>query len=126
MGRNAGHFEAPRTAIKFVSKAKYTEMRRNRDDTLCSGASGGFNLGWEREARNIARRRLEEARATGSEVLATTCPHAEAHFKEVARRANIPIRVMDLAELIAESMEPTPKPEAEPEQAEPLEEPAAT
>ncbi len=121
MGRNAGNYDAPRTAIKFVSKAKFTEMRRNRDDTLCSGASGGFNLVWKREARNIARRRLEEARATGSEVLATTCPHAEAHLKDVARRANIPIRVMDLAELIAESMEPAKEPEA----AEPVEETAS-
>lgn len=120
MGRNAGNYEAPRTAIKFVSKAKFTEMRRTRDDTLCSGAAGGFNLVWKREARNIARRRLEEARATGSDVLATTCPHAEAHMKDVARRANIPIRVLDLAELIAESMEPPASPQ--PEAAEPVEE----
>lgn len=105
LGRNCGMYEEPRRALKLIPQLKAVEMRRNRDETLCSGASGGFNLIWEKEAANIARRRLEEAVRSGAEVLATTCPHAEEHMKEVARRANIPIETVDLVELIAGALE---------------------
>lgn len=105
LGRNCGVVDEPRAALKLVPQAKAVEMRRNRDETLCSGASGGFNLIWEREAASIARRRLEEAVASGAEILATTCPHAEAHMKDVARRANIPIETKDLVELLADAIE---------------------
>ncbi|MFQ5837810.1 MAG: (Fe-S)-binding protein [Thermoplasmata archaeon] len=105
LGRNCGKYEEPRKALKLVPQAKLVEMARSRDETLCSGAGGGFNLVWEKEAARIARRRLEEAVKSGAEVLATTCPFAEEHMKEVARRANIPIETVDLVELIAESLE---------------------
>lgn len=104
LGRNCGVYEEPRAVIKLLPQAKAVEMRRNRDETLCSGASGGFNLVWEKEANNIARRRLEEAVRSGAQTLATTCPHAESHMRSVAERANIPIDVVDLVELIADSI----------------------
>ncbi len=105
LGRNCGMYEEPRRALKLIPQAKAVEMRRNREETLCSGASGGFNLVWEKEAANIARRRLEEAVSSGAQVLASTCPFAEEHMREVAQRANIPIETVDLVELIAESLE---------------------
>lgn len=105
LGRACGVYEAPRKALRLVPQAKAVEMRRNRDETLCSGASGGFNLVWNREASNIARRRLEEAMRSGAEVMATTCPHAIEHMGDVARRANIPVEMKDLVELVAEAIE---------------------
>lgn len=104
-GRACGRYDPPRAALKVVPKAQVREMRRVREETLCSGASGGFNLVWKKEAADIARRRLAEAVATGAQVLATTCPHAIAHFQEVARRANVPIEIKDLAVLIADALE---------------------
>ncbi len=105
LGRGCGAYESPRKALRLVPQAKAVEMRRNREETLCSGASGGFNLVWDREASNIARRRLEEAMRSGAEVLATTCPHAIEHMSDVARRANVPVETKDLVELIAEAIE---------------------
>jgi heterodisulfide reductase subunit D len=104
LGRNCGVYEEPRRAMRTIPQVKLVEMSRNEDETLCSGASGGFNLIWQKEASHIARRRLEEAVKTGAEIMVTTCPHAEEHMKEVARRANIPIKTMDLAEVIADAI----------------------
>ncbi len=118
LGRGCGVYEEPRRALSLIPQAKAVEMRKNRDETLCSGASGGFNLVWEREAANIARRRLEEATRSGARVVATTCPHAEEHMREVARRANIPIETVDLVELIADAIaveKPVEEPVAAPE-----------
>lgn len=115
LGRACGKYDEPRKAIQLVPQAKAAEMRRNREETLCSGAGGGFNLVWEREAAHIAQRRLQEAVGTGAEKVATTCPHALAHMGEVARRGNVPIEVIDLVELIAEAL-PTEAAEGESEE----------
>lgn len=116
-GRNCGRYDPPRAALKVVPKAQYKEMRRSRDETLCSGASGGFHLVWKKEAANIARRRLEEAVDTGAQVMATTCPHAIDHFQKVARKANVPIETKDLAVLIADAIEAPEEKEKAPAEA---------
>ena len=39
-----------------------------------------------------------------AQTVITTCPHAEAHFEDVAKRQNIPLRTLDVAEVLAQAL----------------------
>jgi hypothetical protein len=34
----------------------------------------------------------------------TTCPHAELHFEDVAGKRNMPVSIVDLAEMLADAL----------------------
>lgn len=100
-GRNVGQYDAPRAFLKAVPGVQLVEMWRNREEALCSGVNGGFEMVRPVQAENIARRRLEMATETGADVVATTCPFTLLQFEEVARKANIKMEIRDVAEIAA-------------------------
>jgi heterodisulfide reductase subunit D len=87
-----------------VKDLKVLEMVRTREETLCSGAGGGFPDVYPQQADGVAARRLDDAADTGSNVLVTTCPHAEMHLEKVSKRGNVGMSIVDLAELIAQAL----------------------
>ncbi len=104
MGRVCGNYDAPRTAMKYLRGVTVLEMFHTKDETLCSGAGGGYPQAFPDQAANIASERIEEALATGGTTIGTTCPFAEAHLEEVAKRRNAPVTVVDLVELAAQAL----------------------
>lgn len=104
MGRVCGAYDPPRQALRFVKDLKILEMVPTREETLCSGAAGGFPDVYPQQADGVAVRRLEDAADTGSNLLVTTCPHAEQHLEKISKRGNAGINIVDLAELIAQAL----------------------
>ena len=104
MGRVCDTFDPPRQALKFIRDLKVLEMVPTREETLCSGAGGGFPDVYPEQAANVGSRRIEDAVETGATALVTTCPHAEAHFDKVAAQRNMKISVVDLAEMVAQAL----------------------
>jgi len=79
-------------------------MPRNRERSFCCGA-GGARM-WMEEATGDARindARFAEAQATGAATLATACPYCFVMLDDAAKAADSPIRVADVATLLAES-----------------------
>ena len=70
--RRAGvGYEAPRQLLQAIPGVTLVEMAHNRENALCCGGLNMFtNLGVSRRLREV---RLEEARATGAELLVNTC-----------------------------------------------------
>lgn len=104
MGRHCKEYQAPRTVMQYLQGVTLLEMFHTKEETLCSGAGGGFRDAFPKEADDIANRRLMEAQDAGAETIVTACPFAEAHFEEVAQRRGSRIKVLDLAELAAEHL----------------------
>jgi len=104
MSRVCDTYDEPRQALKFIKDLKVLEMFPNRQDSLCSGAGGGFPDVYPEQAAGVASRRLQAAVDTGAETLVTTCPHAELHFDRIARRRNMQISILDLAEVVAQGL----------------------
>ncbi len=106
LGRQNGVFEAPRRTLALAG-ASVTEMAASRGDSMCCGAGGGQM--WKEEEhgdQRVSQLRLEQARATGAEVLAVGCPFCLVMLGDAAREQGDLIQVRDVVEIVAERSRP--------------------
>lgn len=105
LGRANGEYTAPRDIIASL-EAELVEMKSYKKKALCCGA-GGAQLFKESEKGNkdINIARSEEAIATDAKVVATGCPFCHTMMRDgIQAKENKSIKVMDLAEIIAEDL----------------------
>jgi Fe-S oxidoreductase/nitrate reductase gamma subunit len=109
LGRHNRVFEEPREVIRSVPGTTLIEMEHYGPDSLCCGAGGGRM--WQgKELDGEARMseiRVKEARATGAEVLITACPLCLIMLEDALKTLGLEkeLKVMDLNELVLESLE---------------------
>lgn len=107
LGRANNIYEAPRKVLEALD-VELTEMKRSRSNGLCCGA-GGAQMFKEEEKGNkrINEERTKEAIDTGAEIIASNCPFCMTMLSDGVKlnEKEDSVRVIDLAELIAESME---------------------
>ena len=77
LGRHMGEYEAPRNAL-VAAGAQVSEMTHNKENAWCCGVSSGMNC--DDKSKALRKARLDEAAATGAEVLITSCPKCLAHL----------------------------------------------
>jgi Fe-S oxidoreductase len=82
-------------------------MKRHLNKAFCCGAGGGRMFMEEQIGRRINHMRTEEAIGTNAEVLASSCPYCLQMFEDAikALEAEGKIKAMDLAEIVAASIE---------------------
>lgn len=107
LGRANDIYEAPRKVLEALD-AELIEMKRCRTNGLCCGA-GGAQMFKEDEPGNkrINIERADEALATGASVIASACPFCNTMITDGVknREKEGEVKVLDIAELIAESMQ---------------------
>ncbi len=109
LGRHNRIFEEPREIIRSIPGAKLIEMTRHGADSLCCGGGGGRM--WQgQELHGEARMseiRIKEAQATGAEILITACPLCLIMLEDASKTLGLEgkLRVMDLNELVLQSLE---------------------
>ena len=106
LGRHAGEYEAPRELLRAIPGLTLLEMPRNRERSLCcGGGGGGLWLDVPADER-FSVLRVQEAIDTGAEVIATACPYCTAMLEDAIKNLDVEdsIRVLDVAELVAQSM----------------------
>jgi len=95
-----GSYENPRKLLQAVPGITLVEMTHNRADSLCCG--GATNT-WRPDISEPLRRApLEEARATGAQILATTCTGCQKSFAPLEK--DYPFEVRSYISLLAESL----------------------
>jgi len=104
LGRHNGVYDEPRGVLKSVPGLQLTELADSREDSLCCGMGGG--RAWMETDKNerFANIRIEQAIATGAQVLATSCPYcvfALEDSKLVTNHAD-DIEIKDITEIIQE------------------------
>ncbi len=106
LGRGNGIYEAPREVLQVLD-AELIEMKRCRSNGLCCGA-GGAQMFKEEEPGNtrINFERAEEAINTGATIIAANCPFCTTMLTDGVKNKEKEdeVKVMDIAELIAQSM----------------------
>jgi Fe-S oxidoreductase len=107
LGRANDIYEAPRKVLEALD-SELVEMKRCRSRGLCCGA-GGAQMFKEEEKGTIRinLERTNEAIATGASVIAAACPFCNTMLTDGVKNAEKEenVKVMDIAELIAHSME---------------------
>jgi Fe-S oxidoreductase len=107
LGRANNIYEAPRKVLEAFD-AELIEMKRCRSKGLCCGA-GGAQMFKEEEKGDIRVNfeRTNEAIATGATIIAAACPFCNTMLTDGVKNAEKEetMKVMDIAELISESMQ---------------------
>lgn len=105
LGRRHGLYEAPREILNAIPGIELVEMEETRAEALCCGGGGGRMWQETPAGQRFSDLRIGQARATGAEVLATTCPHCIACLEDSAKLGGgAPLRVADVSELVASAL----------------------
>ncbi len=106
LGRYNGVYGAPRAVIRAIGGVELVEMPRNRSDSLCCGGGGGRMWQELEGEKKLGEVRVREAAATGADTLVTACPYCLIMLEDAVKTADLEssLRVMDLNELVAESL----------------------
>ena len=104
LGRGLGIYDAPRRVIDAVPGVRRTEMRRTMARSFCCGNGGFVRFGYEPMAIENETTRLEEAVATGADLLLSACPACQIAFLDAKRRAKAAIEVLDIVEWLATAL----------------------
>ncbi len=104
LGRHNDIYEEPRDILRSIPGLTLREMPRNRQESFCCGGGGGLCWMEETIGTRISHNRVEEALQTQTQVLVVSCPLCLTMFEDAvkAKDAEESLRVMDLAELLAE------------------------
>lgn len=107
LGRANDIYEAPRKVLEAL-EAELVEMKRCRSNGLCCGAGGAQMFKEEEKGQTrINFERSDEALGTGAAVVAAACPFCNTMLTDGVKHAEKEesVKVLDVAELIAASME---------------------
>ncbi len=94
---------APRELVAAVGTP--VEMGRTGKQTFCCGA-GGAHMWMEERGTGINEERVREAAETGADTLAVACPFCTVMLDDGVRASGEELRVVDVATLLAEAIEP--------------------
>jgi Fe-S oxidoreductase len=83
----------------------FTEMPRKRENSLCCGAGRGTKEAFPDLASFAAKNRLEEVKSVGAEMLVSACPWCKNNFSQAVKENGDNVKVMDIAEIIAASLD---------------------
>ena len=104
LSRAAGVYDDPREIIKAIPGAELVEMETNRDAAMCCGAGGGLRSYDVELSKKMAADRVQSAIEVDAEIIATACPFCENNLEAGAKQIDRSIRVVDVVDLLAESL----------------------
>jgi Fe-S oxidoreductase len=107
LGRANGIYEAPRQVLEILD-AELVEMKRCRTNGLCCGAGGAQMFKEEEKGdKRVNQERTDEAIDTGASIIAAACPFCNTMMTDgvKVREKEEEVKVLDIAELIAASMQ---------------------
>ncbi|MCL2090900.1 MAG: heterodisulfide reductase-related iron-sulfur binding cluster [Micrococcales bacterium] len=114
LGRLGGVLDPPRAVCQAAAGPRFVEIGQSKDTSFCCGAGGGNYFYKVPEERSVSSLRLAQASATGADTVAVACPFCLGMLEDAARSASdSPLRIADLAELVASGLPEEKPPEEE-------------
>jgi len=124
LGRHNKVYTPPREIIEKVPGLRNEEMHRHKERGFCCGAGGARMWMEERIGKRINHERVDEALSLNPDIVSTACPFClvmlsdSVNGKKNEGAAKESLRVVDVAQLLLDSVKATPEaPAAEEEPA---------
>jgi Fe-S oxidoreductase len=110
LGRHNRVFDEPRSVLSALPGARQIEMHRHREKSFCCGAGGARMWMEESIGKRVNLERTDEALTTGADVVGTACPYCLIMLDDAvrARQKEDEVRVLDLSQIVEESLSSTP------------------
>ncbi len=106
LGRYNDIFEPPRLVLNSIPDITLVELARNQERGFCCGAGGGHSwLEEQRKGQRINEMRTGQVIDAKADIVTTACPYCLQMFEDgiKAKAAEESLKVMDIAELVAQS-----------------------
>ncbi len=100
LSRLGGVIEAPREALKYLV-GDFIELTEHGMDVRCCGGGGLLQAANNDLRLAIVKRRLDQAKEMGVEILTSACPACKLAFVDGVRASGDDLEVLDLMELAA-------------------------
>jgi Fe-S oxidoreductase/FAD/FMN-containing dehydrogenase len=100
LGRNSGLYKQPRRIMNSIPGLKLTELEENGQYCNCCGSGGDLLASNEGLSLAIARRKVNEAVATGAPTLVTACPACIRAITMARTAEKAPLNIVDIAQLV--------------------------
>jgi Fe-S oxidoreductase len=107
LGKRNDVYEPPRQILQAIPGIELVEMKRSRLNSFCCG--GGAGRVWTEDApceKRPSTNRVNEALATGAQVIATACPYCITTLEDAIKVLDVEnkIQVRDVLELLKEAL----------------------
>ncbi|MGY8692271.1 MAG: (Fe-S)-binding protein, partial [Candidatus Poseidoniales archaeon] len=79
IGRQMNLYDEPRNLVQSIEGVSLVEMEHNKEDGLCCGVSSMMSC--NENSRGLRLQRFDEVKATGADIMLTTCPKCVSHFE---------------------------------------------
>ncbi len=104
LGRNSGVYDAPRRILKSIPGLTLMELENNRTQSVCCGGGGNLEIADASLSETVARKKIEEIRQTGADIVATSCQQCVRTIKARALTEKVDFDVTDITELVLRAM----------------------
>jgi heterodisulfide reductase subunit D len=104
LGRHSNIYDQPRNILQQVKKLRLIEMDWSKKNSNCCGSGGGLRVAYPNIAETVGLKRLNEAYATGAELITTACPFCKDQMIDIQNKRvqeNRRLPIMDLAEILS-------------------------
>jgi Fe-S oxidoreductase len=105
IGRWNEDYENPRAVVEAVPGTELREMAWNQRKALCCGAGGGRMWMEEHQGKRVNVHRADMAIETQADTLVVNCPFCMTMLTDGLAQRDSAMKPMDLAELVAESLQ---------------------
>jgi Fe-S oxidoreductase len=99
-----GVYEQPRNILKAIPGIELYEMERIKEYAWCCGGGGGVFTAFKDFAQWTALERLQEAKDTGAQVLATSCPWCESNLGNAVKGMEEKIGIASLTDIMVKAL----------------------
>jgi len=103
IGRYRDIYEPPRKVLEAIPGVEFIEMSRNREKAFCCGGGGGCKIMYPDHSQTVSDERIRDFVETDAELMTTICPACEMNLTHGMYEADLNIRVLDIAEIMAVS-----------------------
>ena len=103
--RNGGIIDEPRYILRNTVM-DFVEMEPHGIENFCCGGGGGMLSMTEFSKERIAagKAKADQILATGAEIVATSCHNCLDQLDEIKRHYKLPVKIVNLSELVAEAI----------------------
>ncbi len=104
LGRASGIYDSPREILRAMPGVELVEMRDHREYCKCCGGGGNLEMIDPELSAALAREKIKQIQETGAEMVVTSCQQCVRTILTTARRMKIPIKALNLTELVLKHM----------------------
>jgi Fe-S oxidoreductase len=105
LGRRNNIYDEPRRILENIPRAKFIELDRSRERSLCCEGGGG-RMWIDVLGERLAERRVRDAVDIGAEIIATACPFCLSTLEDAVLTTGYEdsIKVLDVVELVSQAL----------------------